>query len=165
MIIDKKDEDEDAIQAAELEKQVRFLSLDATSSRSTADPFLFLSLPTGVDHLLLGSGSFDEECQVYRYVPRSVVSLRISFFLDFDVSFADFDAFPSLSSSRSASGKASTSSEADYRAVLDMVLSDLVVVVYSPEWPASVLLLGWFCKLMVRSLPPVIFSLDPELTY
>jgi len=30
MIIDKKDEDEDAIQAAELEKQVRFLSLDGT---------------------------------------------------------------------------------------------------------------------------------------
>lgn len=33
--------------------------------------------------------------------------------------------------------------------MLDMVLSDLVVVVYSPEWPAAVSLMGWFLKLMV----------------
>ena len=33
-----------------------------------------------------------------------------------------------------------------------MVLSDLVVVVYSPEWPAAVLLLSWFCRLMITSL-------------
>ncbi|CED83634.1 Sister chromatid cohesion protein SCC2/Nipped-B [Phaffia rhodozyma] len=51
-----------------------------------------------------------------------------------------------------ASSKASKTSEAEHRAVLDMILHDLVTVLFWPEWPGASQLLTWFCKLMISSL-------------
>lgn len=58
---------------------------------------------------------------------------------------------PSIQS-RSASSKASKSSEKEHRAVLDIVLQDVLTVLYWPEWPAASQVLMWFCKLMVSAL-------------
>jgi cohesin loading factor subunit SCC2 len=64
---------------------------------------------------------------------------------------------------RSGKAKATkNSNEAEYRAIFDNLVSDLLVVLYWPEWPAASLLLGIICKFMVG----VTFSLEPEyLTY
>lgn len=41
------------------------------------------------------------------------------------------------------------SNEAEYRAIFDNLVSDLLVVLFWPEWPAASLLLGIICKFMV----------------
>lgn len=52
---------------------------------------------------------------------------------------------------RSGKGKATkTSNEADYRTIFDNLISDLLVVLFWPEWPAASLLLGIVCKFMVK---------------
>ncbi|KAF5337499.1 hypothetical protein D9758_013605 [Tetrapyrgos nigripes] len=47
------------------------------------------------------------------------------------------------------------SNEAEYRTILDNLISDLLVVLFWPEWPAASLLLGIACKYMVASLDDV----------
>ncbi|KAF8585724.1 ARM repeat-containing protein [Ramaria rubella] len=54
---------------------------------------------------------------------------------------------------RSGKGKATKSSnEAEYRAIFDNLISDLLTVLYWPEWPAAGLLLRIICRFMVSSL-------------
>lgn len=51
------------------------------------------------------------------------------------------------------SGKTKTtknSNEAEYRAIFDNLISDLLAVLFWPEWPAASLILGIICKFMVR---------------
>jgi len=51
---------------------------------------------------------------------------------------------------RSGKGKTTkNSNEAEYRAIFDNLVSDLLVVLFWPEWPAASLLLGIICKFMV----------------
>lgn len=50
------------------------------------------------------------------------------------------------------SGKTKTtknSNEAEYRVIFDNLVSDLLAVLFWPEWPAASLLLGIVCKFMV----------------
>jgi len=62
---------------------------------------------------------------------------------------------------RSGKGKATkNSNEAEYRAIFDNLVSDLLVVLFWPEWPAASLLLGIICKFMVSI---VLILLVPEL--
>ncbi|KII90510.1 hypothetical protein PLICRDRAFT_697054 [Plicaturopsis crispa FD-325 SS-3] len=57
---------------------------------------------------------------------------------------------------RSGKGKATkNSNEAEYRTIFDNLISDLLAVLYWPEWPAASLLLGIACKFMVSSLDDV----------
>lgn len=42
-----------------------------------------------------------------------------------------------------------SSNEAEYRAIFDNFISDLLAVLFWPEWPAAGLLLGIICKVMV----------------
>ncbi|KAG5653655.1 hypothetical protein H0H81_011615 [Sphagnurus paluster] len=57
---------------------------------------------------------------------------------------------------RSGKGKATkNSNEAEYRAIFDNLVSDLLAVLYWPEWPAASLLLSIACKFMVSSLDDV----------
>ncbi|KZP01340.1 hypothetical protein CALVIDRAFT_492971 [Calocera viscosa TUFC12733] len=61
------------------------------------------------------------------------------------------------------SGKSKTtkdSNEAEYRAILDNFIADLLTVLYSPEWPASSLLLRLACKLMMASLEDIKTTAD-----
>ncbi|KAI0927411.1 hypothetical protein AcV5_007956 [Taiwanofungus camphoratus] len=56
------------------------------------------------------------------------------------------------------SGKAKVtknSNEAEYRAIFDNLISDLLAVLFWPEWPAASLLLSIICKFMVSSLDDV----------
>lgn len=62
---------------------------------------------------------------------------------------------------RSGKGKATkNSNEAEYRAIFDNLVSDLLAVLFWPEWPAASLLLGIICKFMVSI---VLILLVPEL--
>jgi len=55
---------------------------------------------------------------------------------------------------RSGKAKATkNSNEAEYRAIFDNLVSDLLVVLFWPEWPAASLLLGIICKFMVNIDP------------
>ncbi|KAG6336273.1 hypothetical protein ID866_2827 [Astraeus odoratus] len=57
---------------------------------------------------------------------------------------------------RSGRGKQTkNSNEAEYRVILDNLISDLLVVLYWPEWPAASLILSVICKFMVTSLDDV----------
>ncbi|KAF8133417.1 hypothetical protein EV363DRAFT_1470656 [Boletus edulis] len=57
---------------------------------------------------------------------------------------------------RSGKGKLTkNSNEAEYRIILDNLISDLLVVLYWPEWPAASLILSVVCKFMVASLDDV----------
>ena len=52
---------------------------------------------------------------------------------------------------RSGKGKSTKdSNEAEYRAIFDGLISDLLTVLFWPEWPAASLLLSLACKYMVR---------------
>ncbi|KZT19995.1 ARM repeat-containing protein [Neolentinus lepideus HHB14362 ss-1] len=56
------------------------------------------------------------------------------------------------------SGKTKTtknSNEAEYRAIFDNLISDMLVVLWWPEWPAAALLLSVICKFMVTSLDDI----------
>jgi hypothetical protein len=54
---------------------------------------------------------------------------------------------------RSGKGKATkNSNEAEYRTIFDNLISDLLVVLFWPEWPAASLLLSIVCKFMVGGL-------------
>ncbi|RDX49866.1 hypothetical protein OH76DRAFT_1556053 [Lentinus brumalis] len=56
------------------------------------------------------------------------------------------------------SGKTKTtknSNEAEYRAIFDNLISDLLVVLFWPEWPAASLILSLVCKFMVSSLDDI----------
>jgi len=51
---------------------------------------------------------------------------------------------------RSGKGKSTkNSNEAEYRTIFDNLISDLLTVLYWPEWPAASLLLSIVCKFMV----------------
>lgn len=51
---------------------------------------------------------------------------------------------------RSGKGKATkNSNEAEYRTIFDNLITDLLAVLYWPEWPAASLLLSIACKFMV----------------
>jgi cohesin loading factor subunit SCC2 len=51
---------------------------------------------------------------------------------------------------RSGKGKATkNSNEAEYRTIFDNLISDLLAVLYWPEWPAASLLLSIASKFMV----------------
>jgi cohesin loading factor subunit SCC2 len=51
---------------------------------------------------------------------------------------------------RSGKGKTTkNSNEAEYRAIFDNLIGDLLVVLFWPEWPAAGVLLGMICKYMV----------------
>ncbi|KAH9917952.1 uncharacterized protein B0H18DRAFT_1086944 [Fomitopsis serialis] len=57
-----------------------------------------------------------------------------------------------------SSGKSKTtknSNEAEYRVIFDNLISDLLCVLFWPEWPAASLLLSIICKYMVASLDDV----------
>ncbi|KAF8879492.1 hypothetical protein BD779DRAFT_1551796 [Infundibulicybe gibba] len=57
---------------------------------------------------------------------------------------------------RSGKGKATkNSNEAEYRTIFDNLISDLLAVLYWPEWPAASLLLSIASKYMVSSLDDV----------
>ncbi|KAI0317644.1 hypothetical protein OF83DRAFT_1120276 [Amylostereum chailletii] len=57
---------------------------------------------------------------------------------------------------RSGKGKSTkNSNEAEYRAIFDNLVSDLLVVLFWPEWPAASLLLSIICKFMVSSLDDI----------
>ncbi len=52
---------------------------------------------------------------------------------------------------RSGASKANKSShDADYKAILDIFLTDLLTVLYRPEWPAAAIYLRVISRLMVR---------------
>lgn len=54
---------------------------------------------------------------------------------------------------RSGKGKATkNSNEAEYRTIFDNLISDLLAVLYWPEWPAASLLLSIACKYMVSCI-------------
>ncbi|EMD39745.1 hypothetical protein CERSUDRAFT_150412 [Gelatoporia subvermispora B] len=56
------------------------------------------------------------------------------------------------------SGKSKTTkntNEAEYRVIFDNLISDLLVVLFWPEWPAASLLLSIACKFMVQSLDDI----------
>ncbi|KAI1793228.1 hypothetical protein LXA43DRAFT_1124268 [Ganoderma leucocontextum] len=56
------------------------------------------------------------------------------------------------------SGKTKTtknSNEAEYRAIFDNLISDLLAVLFWPEWPAASLILGLICKFLVSSLDDI----------
>ncbi|KAK8844801.1 hypothetical protein IAR55_006651 [Kwoniella newhampshirensis] len=54
---------------------------------------------------------------------------------------------------RSTTTKATkTSHDADYKAILDLFIADLLAVLYRPEWPAASLYLSVISKLMIASL-------------
>lgn len=56
------------------------------------------------------------------------------------------------------SGKTKTtknSNEAEYRTIFDNLISDLLVVLWWPEWPAAALLLSVICKFMVSCLDDI----------
>lgn len=54
---------------------------------------------------------------------------------------------------RSGKGKATkNSNEAEYRAIFDNLIGDLLVVLFWPEWPAAGVLLTMICKYMVSAL-------------
>ena len=60
---------------------------------------------------------------------------------------------------RSGKAKATkNSNEAEYRAIFDNLVSDLLVVLFWPEWPAASLLLGIICKFMVSILSSLILD-------
>ncbi|KAI9448916.1 sister chromatid cohesion C-terminus-domain-containing protein [Russula earlei] len=62
---------------------------------------------------------------------------------------------------RSGKAKATkNSNEAEYRTIFDNLVSDLLVVLFWPEWPAASLLLGIICKFMVRIITSLVSSLD-----
>ncbi|KAI0292379.1 sister chromatid cohesion C-terminus-domain-containing protein [Russula brevipes] len=64
---------------------------------------------------------------------------------------------------RSGRAKATkNSNEAEYRAIFDNLVSDLLVVLFWPEWPAASLLLSIICKYMVSSLDDVKSSSQTE---
>jgi hypothetical protein len=52
------------------------------------------------------------------------------------------------------------SNEADYRIIFDNLISDLLVVLYWPEWPAASLLLSIACKFMVCGLTILLLQDD-----
>lgn len=55
-----------------------------------------------------------------------------------------------LISNRSGKTKITkNSNEAEYRAIFDNLISDLLVVLFWPEWPAASLILSLICKFMV----------------
>lgn len=57
---------------------------------------------------------------------------------------------------RSGKGKATkNSNESEYRAIFDNLVSDLLVVLFWPEWPAASLVLSIVCRFMVSSLDDV----------
>ncbi|KAF9267598.1 hypothetical protein L218DRAFT_955463 [Marasmius fiardii PR-910] len=57
---------------------------------------------------------------------------------------------------RSGKNKATkNSNEAEYRTIFDNLISDLLVVLFWPEWPAASLLLSIACKFMLSSLDDV----------
>jgi hypothetical protein len=58
-----------------------------------------------------------------------------------------------LSAGKSKTTK--TTNETEYRAILDTIISDVLTVLYWPEWPGAALLLIVVCKLLVSfsSLP------------
>lgn len=57
---------------------------------------------------------------------------------------------------RSGKTKATkNSNEAEYRTIFDNLISDLLAVLYWPEWPAASLLLGIACRYMVSSLDDI----------
>ncbi|TFY83179.1 hypothetical protein EWM64_g834 [Hericium alpestre] len=57
---------------------------------------------------------------------------------------------------RSGKGKATkNSNEAEYRNILDNLISDVLAVLFWPEWPAASLLLSIICKFMVASLDDI----------
>ncbi|KAI0629898.1 hypothetical protein C8Q77DRAFT_1139118 [Trametes polyzona] len=63
------------------------------------------------------------------------------------------------------SGKTKTtknSNEAEYRAIFDNLISDLLAVLFWPEWPAASLILSIVCKFMVSSLDDVKSSAQSE---
>ncbi|KAF8636245.1 hypothetical protein AX17_003730 [Amanita inopinata Kibby_2008] len=64
---------------------------------------------------------------------------------------------------RSGKGKAvKNTNEAEYRTIFDNLISDLLVVLYWPEWPAASLLLSIACKYMVSSLDDIKSSSQSE---
>ncbi|KAG9315547.1 hypothetical protein JVU11DRAFT_3168 [Chiua virens] len=57
---------------------------------------------------------------------------------------------------RSGKGKLTkNSNEAEYRIILDNLISDLLIVLFWPEWPAASLILSVICKFMVTSLDDI----------
>lgn len=53
---------------------------------------------------------------------------------------------------RTGKGKTTKSTkEADYRAILDNLIQDLLTVLFWPEWPAASILLGVATKYLVRA--------------
>ncbi|KAI0366939.1 hypothetical protein BV20DRAFT_951369 [Pilatotrama ljubarskyi] len=61
-----------------------------------------------------------------------------------------------LTQSRSGKTKVTkNSNEAEYRAIFDNLISDLLAVLFWPEWPAASLILSIICKFMVSSLDDV----------
>ncbi|PFH53278.1 hypothetical protein AMATHDRAFT_73479 [Amanita thiersii Skay4041] len=63
------------------------------------------------------------------------------------------------------SGKSKTvknTNEAEYRTIFDNLISDLLVVLFLPEWPAASLLLSIACKYMVSSLDDIKSSNQTE---
>lgn len=57
---------------------------------------------------------------------------------------------------RSGKGKSTkNSNEQEYRAIFDNLISDLLVVLFWPEWPAASLVLSILCKYMISSLDDV----------
>jgi cohesin loading factor subunit SCC2 len=58
---------------------------------------------------------------------------------------------------RSGKGKTTkNSNEAEYRAIFDNLIGDLLVVLFWPEWPAAGVLLTMICRYMVS---PVLLPL------
>ncbi|KAH7885125.1 sister chromatid cohesion C-terminus-domain-containing protein [Phlebopus sp. FC_14] len=54
------------------------------------------------------------------------------------------------------------SNETEYRAILDNLISDLLAVLYWPEWPAASLTLSVICKFLVASLDDVKTSVQTD---
>lgn len=88
------------------------------------------------DHELRYARAFSQEIQLYMSGLESATKAAKTIVL--------------FLTQRSGKAKATkNSNEAEYRAIFDNLVSDLLIVLFWPEWPAASLLLGIICKFMV----------------
>ncbi len=68
------------------------------------------------------------------------------------IGFAVRDGTTKLLIARSGKTKSTkNSNEAEYRTIFDNLISDLLTVLFWPEWPAASLVLSIVCKYMVSN--------------
>lgn len=70
----------------------------------------------------------------------------------FDMALRSILVIVSFLVQKSGAGKAAKSQDTDFKAILDAFVSDLLTVMYRPEWPAAALFLAMLSKMLVSHL-------------